>query len=98
MKPLRPRARTNLTVVTDQHSYFFDLVATPAARPVYILRFAYPQPIKPVGPPPPLTGEETAIAKGVPAAMPIDPSALDFGWRTKGKASIAPSRILRRRA
>ena len=39
VKPLAPRARTNLTVVTDRHSYFFDLVSAPTSRGVYELRF-----------------------------------------------------------
>jgi type IV secretory pathway VirB9-like protein len=41
IKPLSQNARTNMTVVTDRHTYFFDLVASPAAKPVYALRFAY---------------------------------------------------------
>ena len=95
VKPLRARARTNLTVVTDQHSYFFDLVAAPSGPPVYFLRFSYPAPPKPAKPvaPAPLTSEETAIAKGGPDALPIDPSALDFGWHAKGKAALTPARV-----
>ena len=42
VKPLAARARTNLTVITDQRSYYFDLVATPAAHALYLLRFTYP--------------------------------------------------------
>ena len=41
VKPLEANARTNMTVVTDKHTYFFDLVASPTAKPVYMLRFSY---------------------------------------------------------
>lgn len=44
IKPLGTRTHTNMTVVTDQRRYLFDLVSAPAtARPVYVLRFAYPE-------------------------------------------------------
>ena len=43
VKPLAANARTNMTVVTDRHTYFFDLVASPRGKPVYMLRFAYPE-------------------------------------------------------
>jgi type IV secretion system protein VirB9 len=39
VKPLSPRARTNMTVVTDRRTYFFDLVAAPGSSPLYVLRF-----------------------------------------------------------
>ena len=93
VKPLQVRARTNLTVVTDQHSYFIDLVAAPGARAVYLMRFVYPQPPKPAPPPVPLTAEESQITKGAADAQPIDPAQLDFGWDKKGEASLLPSRI-----
>ncbi|HCI61770.1 MAG TPA: type VI secretion protein, partial [Erythrobacter sp.] len=42
VKPLEPRAATNLTVVTSKRTYLFDLVASPSAKPLYLMRFAYP--------------------------------------------------------
>ena len=47
VKPLAARARTNMTVVTDRHTYFFDLVAGASATPLYVLRFTYPDEPKP---------------------------------------------------
>lgn len=41
VKPLEAGARTNMTVVTDRHTYFFDLVASGTTEPVYMLRFTY---------------------------------------------------------
>ena len=44
VKPLTERASTNMTVVTDRHTYLFDLVASPAAKnPLYVLAFTYPE-------------------------------------------------------
>jgi type IV secretion system protein VirB9 len=93
VKPLNPRARTNLTVVTDRRSYFFDLVAAPAARPMYLLRFTYPaepkvQQARPAAPA--LTVEETLAARG---KQPVDPATLNYAWGAKGKTRLLPARI-----
>ena len=42
VKPLDARASTNLTVITSKRTYLFDLVANPNAKPLYLMRFAYP--------------------------------------------------------
>ncbi len=93
VKPLAPSARTNLTVVTDRRSYFFDLVASPSARPLYLLRFTYPPESKSdVAQPtaPGLTAAETQAALG---ERPVDPADLNHAWRARGKAKLLPSRI-----
>lgn len=93
VKPLAPRAQTNLTVVTDRHRYFFDLVASPAARPVYLLSFTYPLDDKPKAAPvaaPALTAPEAQVAGG---QRPVDPAYLNHAWRAKGKAQLLPARI-----
>ena len=42
LKPLMGKARTNMTVVTDQRTYLFDLsVASSGNTPLYNLRFTY---------------------------------------------------------
>jgi type IV secretion system protein VirB9 len=91
VKPLNPAARTNMTVVTDRHTYYFDLVAGARAQPVYALRFTYPAGSR--------TGMASAAALsdaerevlGEPA--PIDPAQLNFAWTTKGPAKLLPSRL-----
>ena len=91
VKPLAPKAHTNLTVVTDRRSYFFDLVAGPAARAVYLLRFTYsPEPKQDPAPAPAMTEDEARLAVG---ALPVDPASLNFAWRPKGKAALLPARI-----
>ena len=95
VKPLATRARTNLTVVTDRHSYFFDLVAGSGQRAVYLLRFTYPPEPKHEDaattlPPPALSEEEAKLAAGTP---PVDPAKLNFAWRPRGKAALLPTRV-----
>ncbi len=99
VKPLEAGARTNMTVVTDRHTYFFDLVASARARPVYLLRFTYPQAER-------LAAEkareerqlalnelEQDLLSGDPASAPTDPAMLNFAWKRKGDAELMPSRI-----
>ncbi len=96
LKPLSPRARTNLTVVTDQRTYFFDLVAAPGARAIYGLRLTYPEPpAKPAAPvaPPPLTSEEAALAHGSPAPAPVDPATLDNAFALRGARDLFPAKV-----
>jgi type IV secretion system protein VirB9 len=97
VKPLESGARTNMTVVTDRHTYFFDLVATPKGRPVYLLRFTYrdaPKPATPAGPAlAALTSGEQAVLTGEPGEAPVDPAALNFAFKTKGDARILPARM-----
>lgn len=91
VKPLEATARTNLTVVTDRHTYLFDLVASPKSRPLYVLRFTYPDaPKKEPVPQVALNGVEQDAIEG-PA--PVDPAALNFAWASKGDGKLIPRRI-----
>ena len=91
VKPLEPRAATNLTVVTSKRTYLFDLVASPTAKPVYVLRFDYPVDLE----------EEARKAEMVQAAAnaqpedpfsSVDPADLNFAWSGEGEASLLPDR------
>jgi type IV secretion system protein VirB9 len=96
VKPLAAHAHTNLTVVTERRTYFFDLVASPGARPIYGLRMTYPEPpAKPAPPPPPapLTGEEAALVHGAATPPPVDPASLDTGFAVRGARELAPARV-----
>jgi type IV secretion system protein VirB9 len=91
VKPLSPTAITNMTVVTDRHTYVFDLVATPNAHPFYILSFEYP------------TADPAADGKTAPTKSPptsdrnpyamIDPSTLNLDWHAEGARGLLPRRI-----
>ncbi|HEX7751873.1 MAG TPA: TrbG/VirB9 family P-type conjugative transfer protein [Novosphingobium sp.] len=88
VKPLTASARTNMTVVTDKRSYVFDLAASPAARPIYVLRFTYPAEPKPAPQPTLSSAEAQALAK-----PPVDPAQLNFAWAPKGKPTLLPQRV-----
>jgi type IV secretion system protein VirB9 len=91
VKPLSPRARTNMTVVTDRRAYYFDLVASPTAKLLYVLRFTYPdEPNKDA--PQLASGLAPAEAQAV-AEAPVDPAQLNFAWKPKGSGKLLPARI-----
>ncbi|NCQ65029.1 MAG: TrbG/VirB9 family P-type conjugative transfer protein, partial [Alphaproteobacteria bacterium] len=98
VKPLQPTAQTNMTVVTNRHTYLFDLVASPRAKPLYVLRFTYPDP-------PPEEDEEQLAesAPGAPNALEmaavedplavVDPAMLNFKWAAQGERSLQPNEV-----
>jgi type IV secretion system protein VirB9 len=96
VKPLNAAARTNMTVVTDRHTYYFDLVASPRAAPLYALRFTYPAEPKPAG-----LGQGAAPATLTSAEQqalnedqtPVDPAQLNFAWQRSGASKLAPQRL-----
>lgn len=92
VKPLAAAARTNMTVVTDKHTYYFDLIAGPRANPLYALKFTYPAEPKPANAGAPavaLTDAERAAMD----AEPVDPAQLNFAWVTKGPPKLLPQRL-----
>ena len=95
LKPLMPKAKTNMTVVTDQRTYLFDLsVASTTVSPIYNLRFTYGAP--PAPPKPQRIPYPTLLANAptpVPAAAPavVQPK-LNFAWKAKGDKELRPTR------
>lgn len=92
VKPLNASARTNMTVVTDRHTYFFDLVASPGANPLYVLRFTYPPEPKAATQAP----QQAALSGAEQQAVeekPVDPAQLNFAWRSKGAQQLLPARV-----
>ena len=98
VRPLSERAATNMTVVTDRHTYLFDLVASPTNRtPHYVLAFTYPDD--------PEDTQEAAADDVGEAPSPIelaaatdpyaiiDPAALNFAWSSKGDRKLLPREI-----
>jgi type IV secretion system protein VirB9 len=93
VKPLAPRSRTNMTVVTDRRTYMFDLVAGDKwTTALYALKFTYPndKPLQPATKP-----EQPVVA----AAAPAGPGAiatvekLHFDWKTRGDSRLLPERV-----
>ncbi|KLE34660.1 TrbG/VirB9 family P-type conjugative transfer protein [Aurantiacibacter luteus] len=99
VKPLAPRAATNMTVVTNRHTYLFDLVASPAGRtPLYILTFTYPPEPEPVAEEP-VRRAETAAPNALEVAAASDdyavlnPADLNFAWASTGDANLLPAQV-----
>jgi type IV secretion system protein VirB9 len=96
VKPLAERAATNMTVITNRHTYLFDLVASPRnATPLYVLSFTYPEVVEPApqriapaeGP-----NEIELAAAQQPDAI-VDPAELNFAWDRKGDRKLLPARV-----
>lgn len=98
VKPLAARAQTNMTVVTDRRTYFFDLVSAPGGAPLYVLRFTYPDEPKPevrpaVTAPAAMNEVEAQAVSGGVVEKPAVPAELNFAWTRRGSAKILPARI-----
>ncbi|QYU68399.1 TrbG/VirB9 family P-type conjugative transfer protein [Leptolyngbya sp. 15MV] len=94
IKPLETNANTNMTVVTNRRTYLFDLVASPRARPLYVLRFTYPD--EPARAQPQLAGapEGPSALELAAANDPLavaDPADLNFAWSGKGDRVLLPA-------
>ncbi len=92
IKPLSPAARTNMTVVTDRRTYLFDLVASPKAQPLYVLRFTYPAEPKTEEPQLAGTVSPVEMAAATDPYAVVDPAQLNFEWAKKGDRNLMPSR------
>jgi type IV secretion system protein VirB9 len=92
VKPLNGKASTNMTVVTDKHTYLFDLVARATAKPVYVLKFSYPD--EPGKDDTRLAGGPNAdeVAAATDPYAVADPAQLNFAWSGSGAASLLPTR------
>ncbi len=101
VKPLAERAATNMTVVTNKHTYLFDLIAGPQVRtPLYVLAFTYPKELEPepeegtdvavAGPQGP---NATEVAAATDPYAVTDPARLNFAWTTRGATGLLPQRI-----
>ena len=93
VKPLAPRSRTNMTVVTDQRTYMFDLIAGDRwTTPLYVLKFSYPndKAAQPVTRP-----EQPQVAAAAPTTAPAVMTAekLHFDWKTRGDSKLLPARV-----
>jgi type IV secretion system protein VirB9 len=92
VKPLSKAARTNMTVVTDRHTYLFDLV-TSAERPIYILRFRYPEKPKLREAAPVMASIEEQTAVEQLSRAPAVPAPVHTAWRRGGNVQLLPASI-----
>lgn len=92
VKPLSPAAKTNMTVITNRHTYLFDLAASPSAKPLYMMRFTYPEipeeePVEVAG-----NANELEIAAARDPYAVVDPTELNFAWQRDGDRTLLPAR------
>jgi type IV secretion system protein VirB9 len=90
VKPLVASSKSNMTVVTDQRTYMFDLVTGGrGAAPIYSLRFSYPETAAPKA-----KYEQASVGAASPPLPPPPTAAeINFGWKTKGAANLLPARV-----
>lgn len=97
VKPLSPRAATNMTVVTDRRTYLFDLVAAPNAQALYVLNFTYPKDPEAEAADAPVEMAQGPNAVELAAASDpyavTDPAQLNYQWSRKGAARLLPSEV-----
>lgn len=96
LKPLAARARTNMTVVTDQRRYLFDLVNCGSrARPVYVLQFTFPEQLvlgfAATQKAPPQQLEATSLPQM--ATPPPQAPSRNTAWRATGASQLFPAEI-----
>jgi type IV secretion system protein VirB9 len=90
VKPTTARARTNMTVITNQRTYLFDLVSSSSGSPVYMLQFKYPD--APAGAPAVAQPAPTAVAEAQGQLRPRSvPAELNFSWRGAGEKRLLPA-------
>jgi len=92
VKPLEPMARTNMTVVTNKHTYLFDLVASPKAKPLYILTFTYPEEEveEELAESPPMRANPAEVAAATDPYAVLDPATTNYAWSKEGAAALWP--------
>lgn len=85
VKAMAEESRSNMTVVTDLHTYMFDLVAGKSGAVTYVLRFTYPSAAEP-GRPVEAKAQRISAALREPAPEPVTT------WLGKGAAALMPRR------
>jgi type IV secretion system protein VirB9 len=95
LKPIEPKAKTNMTVITDQRVYLFDLsVASASSTALYNLRFTYDPPRQQSRVPYPklLNDAPPPLAAAAATAQAARPARAGSVWKGKGKKDILPAR------
>jgi type IV secretion system protein VirB9 len=88
IKPLVPKAFSNMTVVTNRHAYAFELKAAPEGACVrgqvlYNLKFTYPDDPKPAAP---------AVAPSPETLLPL-PEKRNSAYTYQGEKTLVPLRV-----
>jgi type IV secretion system protein VirB9 len=95
LKPLFGKAKTNMTVVTDQRTYLFDLSVASTGAALYNLRFTYGA--RPPGVPQQQEQRRrlaypTLLANASGGTPVVAHPKVNYEWKAKGKKDILPTR------
>ena len=85
LKPMTGTAKSNMTVITDQRTYLFDLTTISKAAPVYVMRFTYPKSAIKAAP--------AIVVEAQKPAPATTPANLNFAWSAKGSKHLVPTRM-----
>jgi type IV secretion system protein VirB9 len=91
LKPLFGKAKTNMTVVTDQRTYLFDLSVGTTGAALYNLRFTY-------GAKPPAGQQQrrvsypSLLANASASSPVVAHPKVNYEWKRKGKKDLLPER------
>lgn len=87
LKPVEPRASTNMTVITNKRTYYFMLSSSKLSKETtFLVRFMYPQGNRPVN---------TRNVGSSSVASSFDPEKINLNYSTSGhKHAIRLDRVL----
>lgn len=96
IRPMSEDVTTNMTVLTNKHSYQFDLksLATDASKGnIYVAQFVYPEerPIPP--PPPPPAAAPVTLMPSMPPPPPAQPLHPNYNYTYQGPDALAPRQV-----
>ena len=96
LKPVEPKAHTNLAISTNRHSYAFELVAVNLLAEIddmnYVVRFKYPQDEDAKVQAQLASIEHTKQQEVVPDRK-VDPSAWNLDYTFQGKTELVPLHV-----
>jgi len=96
LKPVEPKAHTNLAIVTNKRSYAFELIAVNLLAQIddmnYVVKFRYPQDEEAK-----VQAQLASVAhdqqQEVVPEKKVDPSAWNLDYTLQGKAELAPLHV-----
>lgn len=88
VKAMSEDSRSNMTVVTDLHTYMFDLATGKGGAVTYVLRFTYPTAVPAAEPGRPVEAKAQRVS-AVTRETPPEPVT---AWLGKGAAAVMPRR------
>ncbi|MDE3037450.1 MAG: TrbG/VirB9 family P-type conjugative transfer protein, partial [Pseudomonadota bacterium] len=95
IRPMEDGVTTNMTVITNRHSYQFDLksVAADGGGNIYVAKFIYPDTRQPAYAPPPMASAPPPPRIYAPPPNASPPHAFNTNYTYTGKDALAPLQV-----